>query len=1095
MKYRLGLDLGSTSLGWCVLELDSNGDIKNIKDAGVRIFPDGRDDKTKVPLSVNRREARGQRRNRDRYLKRRQRLIESLVKFGLMPSDIEKRKELIKLNPYELRAKAIKEKLSLYELGRALFHINQRRGFKSNRKYDITDKDEKGKILTASQKLKDKIAEYGCKTIGEFLWKRYKNGETVRVKMKDGQYDFYPLREMYEKEVDIIFKKQIEFYPEILEKAEKEIKEIIFFQRDLLPQEKGYCEFEKNEKRIAKAHPLFQEFRIEQDVNNLDTDGRMGEYLSEEQKNKIKQILNNCEIAPNKNNFEISFSKIKTQIGLNKNVKFNFESDKRKGLKCNTTNFLLSSEDCFGEEWYKLNDEKRAEVVEWLISDKKDFEIKNYLKKEFNFDDSKSEKVMGTILEDGYASLSKKAIEKILPYLKQGKIYSEACKNAGYHHSDHKPDKILPNLPYYGEVLSNKVMRDNKNCNDTDSPEKKYGKINNPSVHIALNQLRKVINALIKKYGHPDEISIEMARDLKLGTKALEEIKKEQEKNQKDNERIDEILKRNKLPVNPENRLRYKLWEELSDKPQYRQCVYTGKQISVKDIWTDKFEIDHILPFSRTYDDARSNKILISREANRVKGNMTPFEAFGKTDKWPEILKRIERLPDNKKWRFGENAMKRYEQEGGIIARLLNDTRYMARVAKEYLSFICAPNKIDVPPGQLTAILRNVWGLNFLKDKNKTKSYRMDHRHHAIDAFIIGCTTKSMLQKAAQCSEKAEEMGGHFKGRIKLFKGKFLPFEGFNKNIRESFKKMIDNIIVSYKPDHKDVQKAISNYSTIGPLHEATAYGPTNLKSKKPGYIIVSIRRDLKDINEKDLDNIADKGIAKELKEILKIKDIDKRKKLLEKYSKDNNIKKVTCYEEKDENVLIPIYKKKSDGTYYEKPYKYYIGGNNYCIDIICLRPDDKREPEKAGKWKGEVISNYNAHKPNFEPKWRKEHPTAKRIMRLFINDMIVLTFNKKDKNDFPKNIKNFILEEFNKTKKNEVDMVFRIKKISTNGTFFITPHFIVKDEKDKFSWGASVSGIFIYKARKVYVDELGKIIDNGFIQGWEKNVKCVRNK
>jgi CRISPR-associated endonuclease Csn1 len=1009
--------------------------------------------------------------------------MDILIESGLMPDNEKDRKKLEILNPYEFRAKGVSSKISLFELGRALFHLDQRRGFKSNRKSDKSDKDEKGKVAEASKRLNDELNQRGFTTLGEYLYDVLKKGESVRVKMVEDKYNIYPLRAMYENEFEVLWDKQAKYYDKLTSKLKSKIKETIFFQRDLLHQIAGFCEFEEGELRLAKAHPLFQDFRIEQEVNTLEALSPQGEYLSEDQRNTIKQILKICSIAPDKGRMEIAFSKLKKAINLNKNLKFNLETEKRKGLKCHTTNYIMSQENNFGNSWYQKSDDERYKIVEELISDKKDSETLDWLKKQYKFDDEQAEKIMHSYLEEGFGSLSRKAIEKILPFLKQMLVYSKACEKAGYNHSDNRPDKILPFLPYYGEVLKNKVIGGKNDPKLKDFPEKFFGKINNPSVHIALNQLRKIVNALIKKYGPPEEIALEMARDLKVGTKGLQEIEKEQNARQKENERIDTILEKQGLPINGENRLRYKLWEELADKPQNRRCVFSGDQISMKDVWSDKFEIEHLLPFSRTYDDGRSNKTLSSRKSNRLKANRTPFEAFGSGKTWEEILDRVENLPDNKKWRFNKDAMDKYEKDGGAIARMLNDTRYMAKTAKEYLGYIC----VYAIPGQLTAILRNVWGLNYLKDKDNPEAYRADHRHHSIDAFVVGCTTRGMFQLASECSDWADKAGGQHEGRKKLFKGRFEPFDSYEDSGRDGFKKMIENMVISYKPDHKDAEFAKQTYSTTGQLHQDTAYGPTNIKPKEKGCVVVSLRRDIKEIEEKHLDEIVDKEIAKDLAKILKIED-KKREVSLEKYGKENKINKVKCFIEKDEKILIPVFKKDKDGKKEETPYKYYVGGNNYCMDIYCLRPDDKRDPKNAGKWRGEIISNFDAHQPGFEPEWRKKHPTAKRIMRLFINDTIVLTFNNEEPTKLiPHGMQKVVFNEFGRINKKEVNIIFRIKKM-TGDCIYLRPQFVAKEKADQLSWAASAVGLFERKARKVSINELGEIYDPGFNTGWEND-------
>jgi CRISPR-associated endonuclease Csn1 len=159
MTTRLGLDVGTNSIGWCLYDGDT------IRDMGVRIFSDGRDAKTGASLAVDRRAARAMRRRRDRYLRRRTVLLDALVEIGLMPKDRADAKRVGGLDPYPLRAKGVTEKLRAHEFGRVLFHLNQRRGFKSNRKTD-RDPNEEGKIAGGAKALDDRLAG---RTYGQFL--------------------------------------------------------------------------------------------------------------------------------------------------------------------------------------------------------------------------------------------------------------------------------------------------------------------------------------------------------------------------------------------------------------------------------------------------------------------------------------------------------------------------------------------------------------------------------------------------------------------------------------------------------------------------------------------------------------------------------------------------------------------------------------------------------------------------------------------------------------------------------------------------------------------------------------------------------------
>ena len=197
--WRLALDMGTNSLGWVAFELDSSGNVQQLKDAGVRIFTDGREpssySRVGDSLAVERRLARGARRNRDRRLNRKRQLVRRLVELGLMPENREERKALETLNPYELRAAAVERALSPHELGRTLFHIGQRRGFLSNRKSNGDDEETgtiKPKITALREALKGQ-------TLGQWLKSQLDDGKSVRFRGEEG--DFYADRAMYLHEI------------------------------------------------------------------------------------------------------------------------------------------------------------------------------------------------------------------------------------------------------------------------------------------------------------------------------------------------------------------------------------------------------------------------------------------------------------------------------------------------------------------------------------------------------------------------------------------------------------------------------------------------------------------------------------------------------------------------------------------------------------------------------------------------------------------------------------------------------------------------------------------------------------------------------
>lgn len=270
MAYRLGLDMGSNSIGWCCLLLDDEGSPSGVLDAGVRIFPDGRNPKDGTSLASARRLPRAMRRNRDRYLRRRSNLLNALTRFGLMPEDEVARRNIARLDPYALRAAALARQLEPNELGRAIFHLNQHRGFKSNRKMDRAGDNESGLVKNAARDLYAFLARDGHKTVGAFLAARHARREGVRVRLagsgKAAAYPFYPLREMVEAEFDAIWESQAAWNPALTEATRDTLKRIIFYQRPLRDPPVGRCWLEPGKPRAFRAMPTAQAFRIAQDL-------------------------------------------------------------------------------------------------------------------------------------------------------------------------------------------------------------------------------------------------------------------------------------------------------------------------------------------------------------------------------------------------------------------------------------------------------------------------------------------------------------------------------------------------------------------------------------------------------------------------------------------------------------------------------------------------------------------------------------------------------------------------------------------------------------------------------------------------------------
>jgi CRISPR-associated endonuclease Csn1 len=559
IRYRLALDLGSTSLGWAVLRLKGDEPVAIIK-AGARIFSDGRNPKDGSSLAVTRRAARAMRRRRDRLLKRKHRMMTLLLKHGFFPADTDERKALELLNPYELRAKGLNEALTPAEFARALFHINQRRGFRSNRKTDKKDNDS-GALKTAISALRKQLDPSGAngkaRTVGELLWWRLmpiEEGQPLRaglvraryrerrIEKEDGKtridksYDLYIDRAMIEAEFDALWSKQAALNPTVFtEAARAELKDCLLHQRPLKPVKPGRCTLEPSEERAPLALPSQQRFRIYQEVNNLHilNKGLRDESLTRQQRDELVDTL--------EHNGKRSFTQIKKLLELPGTTQFNLEDAKRQELKGNSTSAILSKKEHFGMDWFGWRLERQDVIVMRLLTEESEAALVTWLQEEFGFDETRAESIANTGLAEGYGSLSAKALSRILPALQAEVItYDKAVQAAGYEHHSHishaATGEILPALPYYGEYLQRHVGFGSGDLDDP--PEKRYGKIANPSVHIGLNQIRVVVNALVKRYGHPSEVIVEVARDLKQNWEQRKEDQEQQAKNQKRNERL-----------------------------------------------------------------------------------------------------------------------------------------------------------------------------------------------------------------------------------------------------------------------------------------------------------------------------------------------------------------------------------------------------------------------------------------------------------------------------------------------------------------------------------------------------------------------------
>ena len=830
-RYTLGLDLGANSIGWAIVSDESQAVIG----AGVRVFPEGVDNfdtKKEKSKSEARRDARGARRQTARRVRRKRKLRQALVAVGLLPEivlhgieDAERVKwegeAFDKADPYILRQKALGEKLELYDLGRLLTHLIRRRGFLSNRKTDARKKaDDKG-ILAEMSHLAAAMKEAGHPTLGDHLARLHEDPH-CRIRKQ------HTRREMFEAEFEAIWEAQRVHYPNLLTDAlkygtegrqvypasqetpdslllqQRGIHGLMFFQRKMYWPKSviGRCELEPREKRCPKADRLAQRFRLLQEVNNLryiDIDTGEVCHLSQEHRTLLLDKLSLKK--------EMKFDEIRKALGFIDSIHFNLEEGGRDKLKGMETDALLGKKGLFGPGWHEKPEGQKNEIVRVLADpETEDAEIYELAATQWGVDKAGAEKLLDAVkdLPQGYLHLSRLALTKLLPHMECGLLLMgddhtpSAMSEAGYARPDQQKRHGVEMLPEPPDIA-------------------------NPVVRQALFEVRKVVNAIIREYGKPARIHIELARNAKASGEERQKMSQQMREREAQRDRAADAIREHGVIVTRDAINRYLLWEE-----QGKCCVYTGQTISVTHLLGGEVDIDHILPYSRCLDDSMNNKVVCFHRANAEKGQRTPWEWLGTTDpaRFEQVRQRVSRLQFGKRAKFTQKELKLDE----FIQRQLNDTRYISVVVMTYLRcLVDEPHYVLCPKGQHTASLRRQWGLNtVLREDGQDSKNREDHRHHAVDAIILALTDQSRLQQLARQREG------------EIFPE---PWPGF----RGSVEKAVNSIHVSHR-----VQRKVA-----GALHEETLYGPT----EKKGEFVV--RKALETLTPAMIEDIRDEGIKR----------------------------------------------------------------------------------------------------------------------------------------------------------------------------------------------------------------------------------------
>ena len=815
MKKVLGLDLGVGSIGWCLIEKDDNNTPKRILRMGSRIVPISSDEETgytkgnAISKNADRTAKRTARKCYDRYQLRRKALVSLLKRLGMEPN----KNLMFEQTPIELwqkRADAASKEVSLEELGRVLLHINQKRGYKHSR-ISNSDSKETAYVQEVNSRYDDLKAE-GL-TIGQHFAAKLKENEQETADGK--KYYNYRIKEQvyprhaYEEEVKQILEVQSQYNPDVLSSDVcKEIMDIIFYQRDLKSCKNlvSLCEFESytitkdgkviniGPKVAPRTSPLAQLSSILETANNITIRNRKNDelYISPEQRKAIADFLDNHEVMKLTDLYNI----------LNIGRKDGWWAGKAigKGLKGNTTKCQIrealsglpkeqvDSLTAFHLEIDEYVDEETGEVRKrinntqaeqqplyklWhmLYSIKDNKELAGALNHLGIEDEESIEKLCKLDFRTaGYANKSAKAIGRILPYLMEGMMYSEACELAGFDHSRRiNPDRVL--LTHLPQIQKNELRQ--------------------PVVEKILNQLVNIVNALLENEGAIDEIRVELARELKQSKDERNEAFRRNNQNEKLNKELAERIMKYGLTPTRNRILKLKMWEESE-----HSCMYCGQPVDpVEFLKGVDVEREHIIPRGLLFDNSFTNQVCSCRRCNSKKGMRTAYD-FIADDKGQEGLdtyidrindlfnrKKISRskfnrlLASHKAYISRKSQGKETDEDKELwenfIDRQLRQSQYIAKKSVEILLQVC--KNVYTTSGSVTDFVRHQWGydellheLNFERFKKagltamvkqlhsgkeveveriKDWTKRLDNRHHAVDALAIACTTQGMIQR------------------------------------------------------------------------------------------------------------------------------------------------------------------------------------------------------------------------------------------------------------------------------------------------------------------------------------------------------------
>lgn len=769
-------------------------------------------------------------------------------RFDIFTADIRGRGVERLKQLFKLRSEALTRKLEQEELALVISEVNGQINGSSGYLGAISDRS--------------KELYFKHQTVGQRLMSILDANPNASLKNKP----FY--RQDYLDEFETLWTTQSKYHPELTPELKHEIRDIVIFYQRRLKSQKGLvakCEFE-NRKVCPKSSPLFQEFKILQTINNIKiTDGKESRFLTDDERSILFDELNYKNKISKKDALTLLFGK-PGKIDLNYKE---IEGNRTMASLLNACQDIMEMSGHGEYDFSKLTTEETVSIVnqvfsglgyatEWLYFDSEktgeeldsnpfyklwhllysyegdnsttgDEKLVTHLAKMLRLPLEYAKVFAAVSFESDYGNISAKAIQKILPFMKAGHIYSEACALAGYRHSKNSissEENERRTLQKHLDILPKNSLR-------------------NPVVEKILNQMVNVVNGVIDEYGSVDEIRVELARELKKSASEREEMTNIISKNTKEQERIKRILQDefHFSHVSRNDITRYRLYEELGNNGF--KTLYSNKYIPREILFSKDIDIEHIIPQSRLFDDSFSNKTLEYRDINIEKGNDTAAD-FVRAKYGESGMKEYEARVDSlfksgaiKKAKATKLKMSMSDIPEDFISRDLRDTQYISRKALEMLHTIA--RTVTATSGSVTDRLRDDWQLvNVLQELNWEKydlqgltetiegrdgqhirritdwTKRNDNRHHAMDALTIAFTKPSYIQYLNNLNARSDKNGVIFAIEQKeLYRDSShhlrfappMPLDQF----RSEAKRHLEMILVSLKAKNKVTTKNINN--------------------------------------------------------------------------------------------------------------------------------------------------------------------------------------------------------------------------------------------------------------------------------------------